>query len=568
MRQATFAVLCTSALATSAPAQITFQGDQANGHLGAHFDVIGDVNADGIDDLVAGYPNFNNSSPSNGRVVVLSGSDGSILRTHLGAALDDHLGSEVSGAEDVDADGVPDYMAAAIGYGPDKGAVYVYSGATGNQLYFWRGSNAADRFGVSISRAGDMNGDGHADVLVGAPGFNSPSVGAWGSGKVYVLSGIDGSTLHEVGAPNPFANKGFGMFTSGLGDVNADGVVDFMASAPDLDHPGTGGTFVQVLSGADAALLYEHVGQDDGHGSADHVGMGVSNAGDQDGDGVDDYMFGTIIWWWPDDFHEGQAMACYSGATGQWIPTLYHYYYSLPASHPINPTNVGDVNGDGLDDMAYMIPGLDRVRVMEGGHWLVLDEFNTQGTGSLFGTVIRGIADVTGDGLCDIAIGVPNASGPGGGGAGEIQSFSVDVCSTPANYCYSSLNSVGKYAFIWAGGSNSIAANDFLLGASDCPPNKPGLFFYGPEPTLQPFADGYLCVGTGSTGYFRVQPTAVTNAQGTASQLLDNTAGIHGSGPGQLTAGSTWFFQFWYRDPQGGPAGYTFSDGLMVTFCP
>jgi hypothetical protein len=149
----------------------------------------------------------------------------------------------------------------------------------------------------------------------------------------------------------------------------------------------------------------------------------------------------------------------------------------------------------------------------------------------------------------------------------DLRIYSSD-CAVPANYCSTSANSSGNTATMGFGGSTSISANDFELRTSGCPTGKPGLYFYGPTQTSTPYGDGTLCVGTGSLGYFRVQPVVITNALGRASLLMDNSSGIHGSGPGKLAIGSTWDFQFWFRDPQGGPAGFSFSDGLEATFCP
>ncbi|MFT7484418.1 MAG: hypothetical protein ACI9F9_000258 [Candidatus Paceibacteria bacterium] len=563
----TLACFIIPLFAVSATAQTTLYGDTPGGHMGERFDVLGDVNGDGVDDIVVGYPLDSSQGIDAGRVLVLSGIDGSALRNHYGHALGDQFGSQVAAAGFVDSDSVPDYMVAAVGYGTAKGAAYVFSGATGAQLHFMRGFNADDRLGTSISRAGDVNGDGHEDMLVGAPGFGSPNSVDWGEGAVYVVSGADGTPLHSI-IGSLLGERGFGMYVSPLGDVNGDGLADFVASAPRLNNPGWSGSYVHVLSGADGSVIHQRTGGGDGHGSANHVGIGVSATGDLDGDGVSDWMFGEIVWWWPDDFHEGHAIHFVSGATGAVLPGHYIYYYQFPASHPVDPTNVGDVNGDGIPDMAYMTPEDDLVHVVSGASGNELQVYGPAVTGERFGTKIRGVTDVTGDGIRDIAIGVPDLDMGAGMDSGGIRFVSVDPCNGPMNYCDAVANSSGNTAAISSTGSNSVASNDFVLEAVGCPAGKPGLFFYGPTQVSTPYADGVLCVGSGTTGYFRVQPTVVTSAGGTASRAIDNTVGIYGSGPGQLAAGTTWNFQFWFRDPQGGPSGFTFSDGLEVTFCP
>ena len=102
--------------------------------------------------------------------------------------------------------------------------------------------------------------------------------------------------------------------------------------------------------------------------------------------------------------------------------------------------------------------------------------------------------------------------------------------------------------------------NDFTLIATDVPNNQFGVFYYGPSQTEQVFGEGYRCVGEQTTRLSVVN----TGPLGFATSPIDNTEAPHA---GQITPGSTWNFQFWYRDPQGGAAGYNLTDALQVTFC-
>jgi hypothetical protein len=135
--------------------------------------------------------------------------------------------------------------------------------------------------------------------------------------------------------------------------------------------------------------------------------------------------------------------------------------------------------------------------------------------------------------------------------------------SGAANYCVAALNSTGFPALISSVGSLSIAANNFQLYCSGVPPNKNGIFYYGPQETQVPFGHGFRCVG-GTT--FRL-PVVQADAFGDMFYDLDFTQPPANSGPGQIVGGATWRFQCWYRDPQAGPPGYNLSDGLRVTFC-
>jgi len=135
-------------------------------------------------------------------------------------------------------------------------------------------------------------------------------------------------------------------------------------------------------------------------------------------------------------------------------------------------------------------------------------------------------------------------------------------------YCVTTPNSAGPGARIDALGSTSLAANDLVLTVAGAAPGKVGLFFYGPGSTQSPLGDGTLCVAGGSAGIQRLQPPLLLDAQGAGARALDHGALPQPPAAGAVTAGSSWRFQFWYRDPQGGPAGSNLSDALLGVFCP
>ena len=138
----------------------------------------------------------------------------------------------------------------------------------------------------------------------------------------------------------------------------------------------------------------------------------------------------------------------------------------------------------------------------------------------------------------------------------------VDPCPSTWNTCGTVPNSVGPGALMESSGGTSIAANDLTLRCSGAPPFQNGIFFYGPQETAVLFGDGVLCV----TGGLLRFPTVTVDGLGAAAYGLDITDPPQASG--QITAGSTWYFQFWYRDPAGGGSGFNLSDALAATFCP
>lgn len=133
------------------------------------------------------------------------------------------------------------------------------------------------------------------------------------------------------------------------------------------------------------------------------------------------------------------------------------------------------------------------------------------------------------------------------------------------NYCQISPNSAGPGAQLTSLGSTSIAANDFMLIASGAVPLDMGLFYYGSGQAETPFGDGYLCI-TGTVE--RLNPPQVSSALGTSTRAVDFTQPPASAGPAAILAGSTWNFQYWFRDSAAGLSGFNLSNGLSVSFSP
>jgi len=139
----------------------------------------------------------------------------------------------------------------------------------------------------------------------------------------------------------------------------------------------------------------------------------------------------------------------------------------------------------------------------------------------------------------------------------EVRASPLDLGEA---YCSSNPNSTGAAALLAATGSATVADNDFSLVATDAPPDRPGLFFFGQGPQQVPFGEGFLCI---SSAIQRVQPVLAVAPSGTAWRRLDLT---QPPAVGLLTPGSSWSFQFWFRDPAGGPSGHNLTQGLQVGF--
>jgi len=136
------------------------------------------------------------------------------------------------------------------------------------------------------------------------------------------------------------------------------------------------------------------------------------------------------------------------------------------------------------------------------------------------------------------------------------------TCGT-SNFCVTSPNSVGAGALITSAGTTSFASNDFQLEVNDLVPGQFALCYYGANDIQVPFMDGYRCIG-GQTR--RINPPVLASVTGFLRREIDLG---NQSGSNQITPGSTWHFQAWYRDPNGpGGSGANLSDALTATFCP
>jgi len=265
----------------------TFDGDSVDDWFGFAVSSAGDVNGDGLADLIVGAYRDDNNGSGSGSARVFSGANGSVLYTFNGDSVSDAFGWSVSGAGDVNGDGLADLIVGAYGddnNAGDSGSARVFSGANGSALYIFNGDSEADYFGISVSDAGDVNGDGLADLIVGAP-FDD-NLGS-SSGSARVFSGANGSVLYTFNGDS--AEDEFGFSVSGAGDVNGDGLADLIVGAQYDDNTGGDSGSARLFSGADGSILTTF----NGDFAEDYFGVSVSGAGDVNGDGFDDLLVGA-----------------------------------------------------------------------------------------------------------------------------------------------------------------------------------------------------------------------------------------------------------------------------------
>lgn len=161
----------------------------------------------------------------------------------------------------------------------------------------------------------------------------------------------------------------------------------------------------------------------------------------------------------------------------------------------------------------------------------------------------------------EILVGAPYAF-PAGTSSGAAYLFDIGPTGI-SHYCIAAPNSTGEGCTLDASGSLDIVDDDFTLHAFHAPPFKNGRFFYGANPAQIPMAAGYLCISPFHPGLLRLPSPGTTDAAGSAHLQVD-FAQLPPAGA--ITPGSTWYFQFWYRD--GSTGLFNLSDGLGVTFAP
>ncbi len=246
------------------------KGQKAGDRMGAAVLGLGDVNGDGYPDFAAGAP----GAGGTGLVRVVSGKDGSFLRTFTGTAAGGSFGAALAGGGDVDGDGRDDLAVGAPGSGTAAGRAFVFSPAGGKTLLHLAGKPAGGKFGFSLALPGDLDGDGKSEVAVGSPQ-------AGGRGLVQVFSGKDGTELFRVSGINSGDRLGYAL--SPAGDVDRDKKPDLLAGAP---GEGPGGT-ARFLGGAKGVLLHLVRGAPGGG-----LGTSLALAGDLNKDGYPDQILG------------------------------------------------------------------------------------------------------------------------------------------------------------------------------------------------------------------------------------------------------------------------------------
>ncbi|MBD2302787.1 S-layer family protein [Nostoc sp. FACHB-190] len=458
-------------------------GIEANGFISGFFagssvSGAGDINGDGIDDLIIGDPRiFPVSSYAGSSYVVfgqarefsptlnlssLNGSNGFVIN---GFNAYENSGRSVSNAGDINGDGIDDLIIGATSGGRSYvvfgsrsgfGASLNLSSLNGSNGFIINSPNTSAFSGGTVSNAGDINGDGIDDLIIGTTS----------GGRSYVVFGSRSGfganlDLSSLNGSNGFVINNFNVYAfsdgtvSGAGDINGDGIDDLIISARGgygfYDQSSAGESYVVFGSRSDfgASLNLSSLNGSNGfviNGIDANVNssISVSNAGDINGDGIDDLIIGATAGSPNDQSSAGESYVVFGSSSGFGASLNLS---SLNGSNGfvingidefdnsgISVSSAGDINGDGIDDLiigassadpnglygageSYVVFGSRNnfgasfnLSSLDGNNGFVINGINSN---DYSGNSVSGAGDINGDGIDDLIIGASRATANG-----------------------------------------------------------------------------------------------------------------------------------------------------------
>ncbi len=381
-------------------------GNDIGGQFGTSVAGAGDTNGDGIVDLIVGEPG--DLSGGNGRVTLYDGATLSQIWSIGGGASAMRLGYSVAGAGDVNGDGAMDVIAGGPFANASGGLVYVLSGADGSTIHQISGSGG-DFLGAGVTGVNDVDGDGNSDFAIG-------SSWAGGAGSVTLYSGATGAAIWTANGPSP--GQQFGASLSGAGDVDGDGTPDVITGSPMDGTNGPGAGSATVLSGATGAVIWSWGGVQ----AFDKFGSGVSGARDFNKDGYADLLIGASAADTTGTGWNSGAIYVMSGRTGAALMRITGNASGDNLGTSVNST--GDVNADGIND--FLAGGQNvggnngEAYVISGDDGSILYRFEGLAQGDLLGCSIAGMGDMDGDSRPELAVGARAADPNGVTESGQV----------------------------------------------------------------------------------------------------------------------------------------------------
>jgi len=433
----------------------SLQGEESGDSAGVASSMGGDLDGDGLDDLLLGAPNHDGAFTQGGKVYLVFGAPvgphslGNTVASYSGLQNHDYAGMAVAIAPDLNGDGLDDALIGAPG--ADAGGIaYVVFGRTAGWTTetplteadaWFEAEDFHDGVGCSLAGLGDVDGDGIGDLLVGAW---SNDHSALAGGAAYLVLGrqwgwTQGAPIAVVDASFHGENDGdhAGDEVAAAGDVDGDGLADLLVAAPTSDLGGVdSGAVYLVLGRAQGWTPGTSLASADavfpGDGSLQGAGRAVAGAGDVNGDGLDDFLVSSA------GVDDRGAISLFFGAPHGWAPdvtladadvTYVGEDEAVLAGSGI--AGGGDLNGDGFDDLVLGSDGHDGPGGVTGRGYVVLGQphpgppvvglvasdawVEGGGVHGVLGRAAAAGGDLDGDGWADLAL-----VADGSGGEGEV----------------------------------------------------------------------------------------------------------------------------------------------------
>ncbi|MBK8553993.1 MAG: FG-GAP repeat protein [Ignavibacteria bacterium] len=386
--------------------EINMNGIAILHEVGASVSSAGDVNGDGYDDVIIGAPYTAGAGFGGDAYIFFGGLNmDNIADVSLGGeAANNRFGTSVSTAGDVNGDGYSDVIVGAWTYSSQRGRAYIYyGGASMNSTadVIMTGASPSNNLGISVSSAGDLNADGYSDVFIGADGYSAYT------GLAYVYyGGASMNNVADVIMIGENSNNHFGYSVSEAGDLNGDGYSDVIAGAYG-NNTNKGKTYIyfggsSMDNAADVTM--------EGGAIDDVFGFSVSEAGDVNGDGFSDAIIGSYGY----NSVTGKAYIFYGGLYMNNIADVTMTGETTINSFGISVSSAGDVNRDGYSDV---IVGASSYNTYNGRAFIFYGSpamnntedivITGEGINTQFGKSVSSAGDLNGDGTPDLIIGAP-----------------------------------------------------------------------------------------------------------------------------------------------------------------
>ncbi len=452
----------STGITSTGPGPTTLTGA---GYYGYSVASAGDVNGDGYADVIVGDSTGNNAA------VYFGSSTGTSTTAAWTGSGTGSYGTSVASAGDVNGDGFSDVIVGDNGFNTNTGSANIYTGSAAGTTTAntWTYTGSAAQTGFKVACAGDVNSDGYSDVLVGVSGVPVPLGGTSYTGAAYLFMGsASGLATTPAWSQTGTASSNYGVVAA-AGDVNGDGYADVIVGASGVNGA-KGAAYVYYGSAGGLSTTVSWTGN--GAAANCYYGYSLGCAGDVNGDGYSDIIVGTYA----TSGNAGAAYVYYGSASGPATTASWtgsgapNSYYGGAVS------SAGDVNGDGYSDILVAAPGVSSaagaVYLYYGGASGLQSSYSWTKTGAsagvLFGIGLASAGDVNGDGFSDVIIGASGVP-PGGGvtGAAYIYTGSSGGLSSTAAWSVAatSANTLYGWSVASAGDVNGDGYSDVIVGA-------------------------------------------------------------------------------------------------------